>query len=177
MKRAEEDLLVIAAQKGNRQAFEALYRFHRIPLARFAYRICADDQLAFDAVQDAWITLSASLRKLNDPRSFRSWTYKTVRWRVYDLLRKQSKENKAVIAVSDEQCEYDSYNEVAATSDQLSTQLARLSPQDRQIITLFYLEELKTVEIASILEIPIGTVKSRLSRARSQLRQQMTGEE
>lgn len=170
------DLLVIAAQKGNRSAFEALYRFHRMPLARFAYRECGDEQIALDAVQDAWVTLSKTLRRLNDPRSFRSWAYKTVRWRVIDIVRRRQREKVALDAVVEQSAAADTEQRAGATSSQLAAQIAKLTPDEQQIITLFYLEDMKAMEIAGILEIPIGTVKSRLSRARSQLRQQMTGD-
>lgn len=174
MQRAKEDLLVVHAQQGSVRAFEALYRHYAPLLARFAYRLCGDEQLALDAVQDAWITLSKTLRRLEDPRGFRSWAYKTVRWRVVDQLRKKPEESDAL---NEGTCATEQNTVLDATPDQLSAHLSQLSGDDRQVIFLFYLEELKISEIAHVLDIPVGTVKSRLNRARTQLRQQMTGEE
>lgn len=172
MNRPKEDLLVIAAQGGDARAFEALFRQHNAPLQRFAYRLCGDREMAMDAVQDAWITLSRSLRTLNDPRGFRIWAYKTVRWRVTDRARKvpggvTSLEDAPEVAASPAEPE--------VTGGQLVGHLAALPAVERQILALFYLEELKMVEIAGILDVPLGTVKSRLNRARARLRQQMTG--
>lgn len=170
--RAEEDLLVIDAQRGNQRAFEALFRIHNPALRRFAYRLCSDEQLARDAVQDAWITLSRTLRRLKDPRGFRVWAYKTVRWRVTDQARRQKPE-----AVLLEEEAGDMETEPAfATSDQLGRHLDRLPEAEKSALVLFYLDGLQIQEIAAIEQVPVGTVKSRLSRARDRMRETMAGE-
>lgn len=171
--RAKEDLLVISAQSGDRRAFESLFRMHNKALLRFAYRLCGDQTLATDAVQDAWLTLSQSLRKLRDPRGFRVWAYKTVRWRVTDGARKQNRMTSSLDDVAEIATEVP---EPAATSGQLTSHLAALPENERQALALFYLDELKMAEIAGILGVPLGTVKSRLNRAKARLRQQMQGD-
>jgi len=170
LKKAKEDLLVIAAQSGDIRAFEGLFAAYNPALKRFAYRICNDEQLAVDAVQEAWITLSKTLRRLKDPRGFRIWAYKAVRWRVTDMARKlppasQSLDTLPEVAVAASTVEPD------ATSDQLSMLMKSLPGEERQLLALFYLEEMKMIEIASVLDIPLGTVKSRLNRARIHLRE------
>lgn len=70
----------------------------------------------------------------------------------------------------------DGSSEPDATSDQIAGKMATLDPADRQLLALFYLDELKLVEIAGVLEVPLGTVKSRLNRARARLRQQNNGD-
>ena len=172
---AKVDLWVLSAQAGDMRAFSRLYQKFNQPLLRFAYRFSGDEQLARDAVQEAWITLSKTLGKLEDARGFKVWAYKTVRWRVTDQIRKRGAVHENIddlyaqpnVTVTD----------VDATSDQLRFHLNQLADEDKQTLSLFYLGELKIIEIAAVLEIPVGTVKSRLNRARAQLRQQMTGEE
>ncbi len=168
--KAKEDLLVMAAQNGDIRAFECLFTAYNPALKRFGYRICGDEQLAVDAVQEAWITLSKTLRHLKDPRGFRIWAYKTVRWRVTDMARKlppasQSLDNMPEGAAAAATVEPD------ATSDQLSALMKSLPGEERQLLALFYLEELKMIEIAGVLDIPLGTVKSRLNKARAHLRE------
>lgn len=171
--RAKEDLLVISAQNGDHRAFEALYRMHNSALQRFAYRLSGDETLALDAVQDAWLTLSRSLRKLRDPRGFRVWAYKTVRWRVTDRARQRGAATKSLEDVAEVAVET---REPDATSGQIASHLAALPTEERQVLALFYLDELKMAEIAGILEVPLGTIKSRLNRAKARLRQQMQGD-
>jgi RNA polymerase sigma-70 factor, ECF subfamily len=179
LQQAKADLLVIEAQAGNQSAFAHLYRHYNAALLRFAYRFCADEQLAGDAVQEAWITLSKSLKTLKDPRGFRIWAYKTVRWRVVDQVRKGGALAHGRTEPLDEDIETGEMSATVhlATSSQLSGHLAKLPSDERQALALFYLEEMKLSEIAAILDVPIGTVKSRLNRARGRLREQMTGED
>ncbi len=174
MDRAREDLLVLAAQGGDRQAFEQLFRAYSAPLGRFAYRLCGDEQLAFDAVQESWITLSKTLRTLNDPRGFRLWAYKTVRWRTMDQLRRRGRPAEPL--EDDLQHDEADQSEIA-TSDQLSRHMAGLPRAEKVALTLFSLEEMTLAEIAAIENVPGGTVKSRLRRARDRLRVRMTGDE
>lgn len=175
MDRAKEDLLVLSAQAGDVRAFETLFRFHNAPLQRFAYRLCGDHAMALDAVQEAWVSLSRTLKKLQDPRGFRVWAYKTVRWRVTDMARKRG---APVLSLDDlpDGFAAEARIEPDATSDQLDGFLAALPAAERQLLSLFYLEELKLSEIAGVLDMPLGTVKSRMNRARARLRQQIEGD-
>ncbi len=170
MNQAELDLLVLTAQSGNQQAFGLLFKFYHKPLIGFALKLSSDSELSKDAVQDAWIKAAKNIRQLKDPRAFRSWIYRLVRWKLTDLLRKRSRED----------CQLEQLNEETASNlvenntnedETLSTALSRLPDIEKQIIHLFYLDEMKTAEISIILEIPAGTVKSRLNRARQMLKQ------
>jgi len=174
LQQAKADLLVLEAQAGNREAFDGLYRHYNQALLRFAYRFCSDEQVACDAVQEAWISLSKSLFTLKDPRGFRVWAYKTVRWRVVDQVRRRGVPTEAL-------CEEMTDGEVGgsthlATAGQLHAHLARLPDDERSALALYYLEEMKLSEIAAVLDVPLGTIKSRLNRARGRLRKQMAGD-
>jgi RNA polymerase sigma factor (sigma-70 family) len=169
---AEQDLLVFAAQDGNAAAFERLVRLHDLSLRRFACSVSGDADLAADAVQDAWLLVSRTLRRLEDPRAFRSWVFRAVRWKVLERLRQPHRRDVPLdeadtgsMATTEvgraEQLERD---------DALRTGMRQLAAIDRQALHLFYLQELSLIEIAGVLEVPVGTVKSRLSRARRQLK-------
>ncbi|MCF6193249.1 MAG: hypothetical protein L3J46_02815 [Kangiellaceae bacterium] len=80
MNQAEQDLLVLAAQNGNHQAFGLLARHFHGPLVKFAVKMSRDLELADDAVQESWIKIAKNIRKLKDPRAFKSWIYRLVRW-------------------------------------------------------------------------------------------------
>ena len=173
--RTEEELLVLKAQDGSKRAFAVLYKSYHPSLLRFSYGICKNEQMAADAVQDAWITIMRTLHNLYETSMFRARVFKAVRWRTLDLLRKQPSghvpfdehaEQIAVVASSPH-----------ATKGQLIWHIKQLPEGEQQAVYLFYLEELKLSEIAAVLEVPTGTVKSRLNRARARLREQMTTED
>ena len=175
MEQSVSDYLVIEAQGGNVRAFELLYKHYNRLLQRFAFRLSGDEQLAHDAVQEAWLTIAKSLGKLKDPRGFRVWVYKTVRWRVTDQFRRKGDFAEA-LEDSHMSIDYDA-DKITVTPDQLENHINRLSPDDHHTFTLFYLNELSLLEIAEVLDIPAGTVKSRLNRARKTLRKQISGDD
>lgn len=170
MNQAEQDLLVLTAQSGSQQAFGLLFKFYHRPLIGFAFKLCNDRELSNDAVQDAWIKAAKNIRQLRDPRAFKSWIYRLVRWKLLDLLRIRAREDNQFQELNEEIVAHIADNRTAP-DDTLSLALSRLPDIEKQIIHLFYLDEMKIAEISSILEIPAGTVKSRLNRARQMLKQ------
>ncbi|GAB4113525.1 MAG: ECF family RNA polymerase sigma factor SbrI [Wenzhouxiangellaceae bacterium] len=179
---AEQDLLVLAAQSGNRRAFAALFKLHHRSLLRFATKFSRDPELARDAVQDAWLGMTRALPGLHDPRAFRSWLYRRVRWRLLDAMRASQREplqaaadDSAGNATDAEDNTQRRQQQQTEDHNQLQYALAQLPLIDRQAIELFYLQQLQINEIAIVLEIPTGTVKSRLNRARKQLRALLAG--
>ncbi len=170
MKQAEIDLLVIAAQQGSKAAFGAIYAHFQVPLQRFAYRLCGDRALAQDAVQDAWLRTAKHLRRLDDVRAFRSWLYRSVRWQCLDLLKQRKREVAIAAQDSPEAAGEDMAGAIEASAG-IAAALAKLPEVERQIVQLFYMDELSVAEIGSVLSVPAGTVKSRLHRARAMLKQ------
>ena len=166
MIQAEQDLLVLEAQSGNEKAFECLISFFHPQLVSFATSLSGSHALAKDAVQDAWINISKKLKSLRDPRAFKSWIFRAVRWRVRSDARSDAgsiEETSLSVGL----------DESAIENQQLKKMINQLSAQERSVIYLFYLVDLPLAEIALVLEIPTGTVKSRLFSARANLRQQL----
>ena len=174
MNQAEHDLLVIDAQDGSRKALDALVRHHHRNLLRFAYSLCRDTGLAQDAVQDGWVKVAGRLRRLDDPRAFRGWIYHAVRWRVLDLLKRSHRGDQSldVAEAADGMPAADEHRDQRID---LSAAIDDLAATDRETLQLFYASGLTIPEIAVVLNIPPGTVKSRLHRARNQLRQHFEG--
>lgn len=170
MNQAELDLLVLAAQNGNHRAFDLLVRHFHKSLVSFAVKMSKDVDLSHDAVQESWIKIAKNIRKLKDPRAFKSWIYRLVRWRILDLLKIRNRELLRTEAV-DENLLTDPHSEHSDDKDEASSLISQLPDTEREIIHLFYLDELRITEISIVLEIPIGTVKSRLNRARNLLRE------
>lgn len=170
MQQAEQDLMVIAAQAGNKRAFEKLYQYFQQRLLRFAFKQCGNQALAQDATQEAWIRIAKTLRQLDDPRVFRSWAYRIVRWRTIDLIR-QLQRQKVKEEQLEQLIETPVLEKQISDNESITLVINRLPAIEKQVVHLFYLDELSIQEIALILEIPKGTVKSRLSRAREMLKQ------
>ena len=173
--RTQEEMLVLRAQAGEHRAFEALYRAYHPSLIRFAYKLTGNEAMAADAVQDAWITLVRTLKDLERPAMFRARAFKAVRWRVIDIVRAR----KGDMVPLDEDAFADTVNPMTdiATPDQLLRLIDGLPLAERETVYLFYLEELQITEIATVMSVPIGTIKSRLNRARHRLNAQSCGEE
>ena len=87
MQQAQLDLLVMEAQSGNQAAFACLIEWFHPQLVKFATQLCGSHALAQDAVQEAWIKISKKIRQLNDPRAFKSWLFRAVRWQTLDMLK------------------------------------------------------------------------------------------
>jgi len=177
MRDAEHDLLVLDAQRGRRAALDALVRHHHADLVRYAHSLCHEPAMARDAVQDAWLTVSGRLRRLDDPRAFRSWLYHAVRWRTLDALRgRQRRAETPLDGVAADVLAGPDDSEGREQRLSIETAMDALPGLERETLDLFYRRGLGVREIAHVQDVPAGTVKSRLYRARRQRQQTLEGE-
>lgn len=175
MRDAEHDLLVLHARAGRRAALDALVDHHHADLVRYAASLCDDLALARDAAQDAWMTVTRRLRRLEDPRAFRSWLYHAVRWRTLDLIRRRQR--RAETSIDDvDPCQLAAEGSDRVRRMTLDVALDTLPAIERETVELFYRRGLALREIAHVHAVPVGTVKSRLHRARKQLQASIEGE-
>ena len=156
----ESELLILDAQEGRREAFEELVRRWNGRLLRFAWRLTGREDGAKEAVQESWMAIIQGLNDLSDPAAFPAWAYRIVRFKAADYGRKESRERALV---REERAQDPLVDSRAAL-------LESLPAEDRAILTLFYLDEFSIEEIAGILDVPGGTVKSRLFYSRSRLK-------
>lgn len=162
----ENELLVLAAQEGKVGAFELLVKRMHAPLVGYANKVCGEHEMAIDVVQDVWIEVAKDIRKLQDVKGFRSWVYRKVRWRLIDAARKNKRLLEEPLSNESEAA----VETVFEHDHSLLQAIDKLPSVEKQIIHLFYLDEMKITEISIVLEIPQGTVKSRLNRAREMLK-------
>lgn len=172
MEQAQIDLLVLDAQQGDSEAFSILCQHYHQSLIRFSFKVCSNEQLAHDAVQNSWIKVAKSIKRIQDPRAFKSWLYQSVRWQTIDLLRRSQKE---VTAHSDVDInELGTTPSIDVEESDVMRAINLLPDIDKQAVYLFYLEQMTLQEISIVLAIPVGTIKSRLNRARKSLRQNLS---
>ena len=161
----ESQFLVMAAQDGNATALEKLVSLWQKKLWDYVFRLTADVHASWDITQQSWLEIVRGLRKLRDPRSFKAWAYKIATNRSIDWFKKKNRNRyvdvEAIDVVSDERNEDSRIQEL----------IERLKNDSRIILNLFYFEQLTMQEISIALNIPIGTAKSRLHKARAELRQ------
>lgn len=164
MQQAQIDLLVLAFQQGEQRAYGLLYQYFTPGLRRFAgYRV-SSQEVADDLVQNLWLKVAQRVHKLNDVRVFQSWLYRALRWEISDWRKSAAEQYHA----GD-----DALAELAADGqtepERIPQLLQTLKPEERDVVELFYLHDFSLQVIALALELPLGTVKSRLHRARQQL--------
>ncbi|MCU0232215.1 MAG: RNA polymerase sigma factor [Acidobacteria bacterium] len=167
----EDEWLVLRSQEGDDAAFERLIARWQPRLWRHARRLVADDDDAWDALQEAWISMLAGLRRLHDPAAFPAWAYRIVTFKCADAARRAGRERRTErgAAVADTPRYETGRDEIEA----LRRALHELTLEQRAILSLHYMEELGVERIAEILGIPAGTVKSRLHHARAALAQRL----
>ncbi|MFT7638714.1 MAG: RNA polymerase sigma factor (sigma-70 family) [Pirellulaceae bacterium] len=170
-----DELLVLRSQAGDSHAFEQLVARWQERLWWHAFRLTEQKEAASDVLQDAWMAIVRGIRRLDDPASFGSWSYRIVTNKCADWTRKQQRQRLAmqeVAAQSDEQIQADpnKSNDQQDEIQKLRTALKQLPLDRRAILSMLYLDGLSLHQIAEVLEIPIGTVKSRLHAARTELR-------
>ncbi len=135
-------------------------------LYHVAYAVVQNDADAQDAVQDCIEKAYLSLDMLRERSRFRPWIMRILKNTCYRILR----EKKRLIPFDD----LPESGEEPFDSLDLKAAFSRLSPESRLAITLYYYEGYRIPEIAALLNEPEGTIKSRLSRARKALRQDLT---
>ena len=170
--RATDESLVLRCQEGDAAAFDELVGRWQERLWRHAWRLTGNRDVAWDAIQDTWITVSRDILGLKDTAAFPAWVYRITSNRCHDWIRKERRRRRAdeVYAEQADRVKNESQSAHQRSSD-LDAALARLSGNDRAILSLRYEEEFEVAVIAEILRIPPGTVKSRLHYARERLRQ------
>lgn len=134
---------------------------------RLALRLTGNRDDAQDVVQDAAISLSKSIGRLDDPRRFSAFCYAIIRRRSVDKIRRNIKTRKLGDAVADLP-QPDALDTESALA--LRQALAKLGECERLMLTLFYVDGYTGAELSAALDVPIGTVKSRLYTARAKLK-------
>jgi RNA polymerase sigma-70 factor (ECF subfamily) len=145
----------------------------RPQLYRTAYAWCHDPAHADDLVQETMVKAISRLRSLQDEDALKPWLYRIMTNNHRDWLRRQ----KDTVDVDDVELACEDCPEMnaerAATVRAVREAILALSDDQRKVLTLVDLEGFSYGDVASILEVPIGTVMSRLSRARQQLKRQL----
>jgi RNA polymerase sigma-70 factor (ECF subfamily) len=163
-------LLIVRAQQGERQALDDLLALVQAPLHRYLTGLVGD--AADDALQETLFRIARKLTWLTEPSAFRAWAYRIASREAQRIARRDSRmlPVEEVPEVAIEPVELSRWDD-----SELQRAVGGVSPASRAVLTLHYWHELPLDDVAAALEIPLGTVKSRLGYGLRQLRERLGG--
>lgn len=164
------ELYVVRCQRGDTSAFTAIVEMWERPLFYYLRRLAPSEADTWDLLQETWLRVFRAIRTLHDPRTLPAFLYATARNTAISRLRHRELEGQqlhpltaALEASAKESTAFDDADQVHHALDQLPL------PQ-REALTLYFLQDLSLEEIAGVLAVPLGTVKSRLHYGKAALR-------
>jgi RNA polymerase sigma-70 factor, ECF subfamily len=174
--RAErESWWVLRAQSGDQEALNELLKAVQEPLYRYIASLVREPDLAEDILQEVFIRIYRKLRWLREPMMFRAWAYRIASREAFRHLHRerrwteQVRDEETLKTVPSPPSREEFAPELVEHLPQL---IANVSPASRAVIVLYYLQEMSLDEVAAVLGIPVGTVKSRLAYGLESLRRQ-----
>ncbi|MCA1833798.1 MAG: RNA polymerase sigma factor [Actinomycetota bacterium] len=158
---------------GEGRAFDEIVSRHRNRVYAIAFRICNRHEDALDVTQDVFVTAYRKLSSFRQEAQLTTWLHRLAVNAALDLARKRSRRDhrslEAAEQLADDAPGPDEYAAASVRAAEVQRALARLSPDHRAVVVLHDLHDLDYAEVAAALGIPVGTVKSRLHRARLEL--------
>jgi RNA polymerase sigma factor (sigma-70 family) len=172
-----DEYLVASAKAGDRKAFAMLVERWHGKLVAHAWRLTGEVEMARDAAQAAWVEIVAGLHRLRDDRAFPAWAYRLVSRRCAKQIRGAVRRRELGSMLEAEPEAEVLSPDAPLEGERLRSAIAALPRDQRAAIGLFHLEEMSVAEVAVALDVPAGTVKTRLMHARRKLRAALEGEE
>ncbi len=170
----DQENIIARAQRGDADAFEQLVIAYRDQVFRLALRMCGNEADADEVAQEAFLSAWKALPNFRGDSRFSTWLYQLTSHAAIDLMRREKRqivaEDITDVGAPDPAPGPQQQAEQSETRQAVRDAMAQLSPEYRQIVVLRFLQELSYEEIGAVLKLPPGTVKSRLNRAKSQLK-------
>ena len=169
--------LVASARLGDDRAFGMLVRRWHAKLLAHAWRLLRDQELARDAVQDGWAEIIRGLSRLHEEGAFGTWAYRIISRRCARQIGRMRAERMLSAAIAAEPAEVATAEPPLADVEALQRAMRTLPPEQQASLALFYLEGMNVAEVAVALNVPAGTVKTRLMHAGRSMRSVFEGDE
>lgn len=180
----DDQVLIERAQKGDRGAFDSLVRRHERRAYQYAFRLTSNPEEAADVVADAFVRVFAALHNFKGQSAFSTWLYRILTNCFLDMRKKdkskyqtslesalQTEEGEVERQIEDDGPSPGEEAERMERARAVQGAIEQLPEYQRAMIMMYHAEGLAYEEIAEALDLPIGTVKSRLNRARLSLRE------
>ena len=162
--------LVVCAKKGDTEAFSILVQRHQNLVFNLSYRFMRDPTLAEDAAQEAFLKAFRLLRGFRGDCNFSTWMYRVTVSVCLTEISRRKKRREVELQPMDGRQTVDRRVESSDVLDMIRRCVNLLPGRYASIITLYYLKEISYEEIARVMQIPMGTLKTWMFRARNQLR-------
>ena len=180
----DDHLLISRAQRGDRSAFNALIRKHETRAYQYAFRLTRNPEEAADVVADAFVRIYNALHNFKGQSAFTTWMYRILTNCYLDVKKKEKNRQttslESVLQTPDGEVERQiedpgasPYEDTERNERERSIEdaVSLLPEYQRAMIVMYHAESMTYEEIAAALDLPVGTVKSRLNRARISLRE------
>lgn len=172
------ELSVLRCKRGDEQAFDALIHQWEAKLLFYVRRLVGTEEDAWDVLQQTWMKVFTGIKTLENPERLPTWLYQIARrtaashWRGHYREQARLEENTDMAEIADvgEKCSFED-------AEQVHRGLSCLSLAHREVLTLHFMDDLSLEQMAEVLAVPVGTVKSRLCYARRALRAILENEE
>ncbi len=158
---------------GDESALDVLYARHAAALTRYLRQLSRDPLEADEILQDTFVAAWTSAKRFEGRSTVRTWLFSIARRQWRDRHRRHALDLNAdadLDQLTDPAPTPDEVALDAVASEELSALVERLSPAHREVLALAFVDELSYAEIAQVLEVPVGTVKSRLNHAKQALK-------
>lgn len=172
-----DELLALRCQLGERAAFEQLIRRWGPRMQAYARRMSPDAGAADDLLQDIWLAVISGIGRLREAAKLRSWMFGIAHRRVIDRLRASASSPIDVRSELPDRAADEDDSGMPFEPADIEQAIAQMPVVEREALSLFYLDDLSLNEVVAVLGVPLGTVKSRLHRARKTLKFLLTAEE
>ncbi len=175
----QEIFLILRAQTGDRVAFDELLKSIQTALFRYIVRLVGEHAAAEDVTQEVFLTIYRKIRWLENPQLFRAWAFRIASREAFKRLKRERRWSEQIR--DEEVLEKISARETAEIYEReliekIPTLISEVSPASRAVLILHYLNEMPLSEVAEILDISLGTVKSRLAYGLANLREKIKKE-
>lgn len=170
----DQEKIIARARRGDADAFEQLVVAYRDQVFRLALRMCGSEADADEVAQEAFLSAWKALPNFRGESQFSTWLYQLTTHAAIDLMRREKRQIAADITEVSAADPAPSPQQQAEQSEQreiVRDAILQLAPEQREVVVLRFMEELSYEEIGAVLKLPSGTVKSRLNRAKAQLKE------
>lgn len=170
--------IITQIKNGDEQAFAELIEQYKLPIYKTAKSILKDEDDVCDAIQDTALSIYKNIPNLKNEEYFKTWVIRITINKCYDILKKHKLNNEKMLKAQKDVAElHTNFDNNVILQTDLQTTLELLEEDLKIVTVLYYYNDLSISEISDILNIPKGTVKSRVFRAREKLYEILSKEE
>ena len=171
----DQEKIIARARRGDADTFEQLVVSYRDQVFRLALRMCGSEADADEVAQEAFLSAWKALPNFRGESQFSTWLYQLTTHAAIDLMRREKRQIAAAditeVSAADPAPSPQQQAEQSEQREIVRDAILQLAPEQREVVVLRFMEELSYEEIGAVLKLPSGTVKSRLNRAKAQLKE------